>query len=94
MPPRTPIVGGVDVEVPALARGGIVHRPTLALIGEGGPEGRGPRSPAPRAAPAACSTSACCHRDLQALREDLAAALDPHRTARAWRDAQAFTVPS
>lgn len=30
--------GGTTVEVPALAKGGIVRKPTLALIGEAGPE--------------------------------------------------------
>ena len=30
--------GGTSVEVPALAKGGIVRKPTLALIGEAGPE--------------------------------------------------------
>lgn len=31
-------LGPIDVRVPALAAGGIVNRPTLALIGEAGPE--------------------------------------------------------
>lgn len=37
--------GGTTVEVPALAKGGIVRKPTLALIGEAGPEAVVPLKP-------------------------------------------------
>ena len=38
VPSWVPGVGGNSFTIPSMAKGGIVHKPTIALIGEAGPE--------------------------------------------------------
>ena len=76
----------------ALAEGGLVTRPTLALLGERGPEQVIPQRQlaAVGGGPRVETKLDQLNHNVTMLREDFAQLLDPRRQARAWTEAIAF----